>query len=109
MSSELIERVRMAIVACISENAFDDHDLYMIGQYSPDLTGLALARAATEAIREGVDSERERCAKIADDHAAATCTGMKDQTEAMRLGAQSIACAIRTAPTSLSSIQDTPE
>lgn len=40
-------------------------------------------------------AERERCAQIADEHASSECTGMKDQTEAMRLGASSIAEAIR--------------
>lgn len=44
---------------------------------------------------EGVDAERARCAAIADDHASAECNGIKDQTAAMRLGAQSIAEAIR--------------
>jgi len=44
---------------------------------------------------QAVQVERERCAKIADDHAAAKCFGVGGETEAMRLGARSIAAAIR--------------
>jgi hypothetical protein len=48
-----------------------------------------------QAISQAIANERERCAQIADGHAKSTCSGMKDQTEAMRLGARSIADAIR--------------
>ncbi|MCZ3377485.1 hypothetical protein [Rhizobium sp. AG207R] len=37
----------------------------------------------------------EESAKIADDHAKSECSGMGSETEAMRLGARSIASAIR--------------
>lgn len=37
----------------------------------------------------------EEAAKIADDHAKSQCSGMGSETEAMRLGARSIASAIR--------------
>jgi len=48
------------------------------------------------AYNEGSDDERDRCAKIADEHAMSECrTVAGSETEAMRLGARSIAERIR--------------
>lgn len=55
-------------------------------------TGLPLLRSA---IAHAIAEERERCASIADVHAKSECTGTGSETAAMRLGAQSIAAAIR--------------
>ncbi|NTJ67591.1 hypothetical protein G6M50_06405 [Agrobacterium rhizogenes] len=44
---------------------------------------------------DGWSSAVEEAAKIADDHAKSECSGMGSETEAMRLGARSIASAIR--------------
>lgn len=46
----------------------------------------------------GANDEWERCLLIAERHAKATCEGLTSQTAAMRLGAASIAEAIKLGP-----------
>lgn len=48
-----------------------------------------------EVMEEVRKAALEEAAKIADDHAKSECSGMGSETEAMRLGARSIAAAIR--------------
>lgn len=46
-------------------------------------------------IAKAIMAERERCAEIADEHAKSRCDNGMTSTEAMRLGAESIASLIR--------------
>lgn len=55
MDDEMIERCAKAVSNCIDENKFTDHDLYMIGQNVPDLTGIAISKAVIKAMREPTD------------------------------------------------------
>lgn len=95
-------------LAAPASGRVDDHDKIargivaeMLGT-SPETTSGPMVDAISAALTAAVKEEREACAKIADDHAASRCTGMSGSTEndrqtaAMRIGARSIADAIRS-------------
>ena len=74
----------------------------MVGKFDPIIAaGKAIAPLVNESLRlrdelvTARDDALEEAAKVADEHLRATCTGMGSETAALRLGAESIAAAIR--------------